>query len=92
MSLEISLASCVTLCVCLLLSTGRFKFSKPLAAFHTLATMRWWLQMHNDDVDRIVLCAIGEDRAWYDALLPMFFPKDQADVDSTKQYAIAGTN
>ncbi|CAM5126488.1 unnamed protein product [Eretmochelys imbricata] len=65
------------------LSTGVFGYPSDAAAEVVLRTLREWLEVNKEKVDRLVICVFQEkDEEIYKEKLPLYFP-----IDATEQLA-----
>nr|XP_025041437.1 O-acetyl-ADP-ribose deacetylase MACROD1-like [Pelodiscus sinensis] len=61
------------------LSTGVFGYPNDAAAEVVLRTLREWLEVNKEKVDRLVICVFQEkDEEIYKEKLPFYFPIDDA--------------
>ncbi|CUG89896.1 Hypothetical protein, putative [Bodo saltans] len=64
------------------ISTGIFSFPRVRATHIALRTVRRWLEVHHDLVDRVVFVVFGKvDLDVYDAMMPAYFPVVGTETD-----------
>ncbi|XP_006817608.2 ADP-ribose glycohydrolase MACROD1-like [Saccoglossus kowalevskii] len=68
-------------------STGIYGYPNDKAGSVVLATVRNWLDVHGDSVDRIIFCLfLQEDVRIYESLLPLHFPSNDDSWFMTEEH------